>query len=157
MKAPGTSWAPSRPNGALTGHANCATRSQRGRSLTAAGSKAQATDETSQRPRCPVHKTLLDKAGRCVMYDHYPLQKEEKMVVAEDYSKAPVQLEGCEVGGQLMFGILVPRVAVQRKAETEMDEASFNAHRWEFGPGDKLTVVEKDGWLVVKMTTKGEE
>lgn len=62
-----------------------------------------------------------------------------------------------EVNGQLMFGLTVPRVAVQRKAETIMDEDAFNRHYWTFGPGDKLLVTEREGRLVVKMTTKGEE
>jgi predicted transcriptional regulator len=79
------------------------------------------------------------------------------VTVLEGSSKVLVEVESGEVFGQLMFGINVARVAVQRKAELVLDERQFNAHTWQFGPGDKLTVTERDGMLVVKMTTKGEE
>lgn len=55
--------------------------------------------------------------------------------------------------GQLLLGITVPTVAVQRRADLEMMQAQFNNQYWQFEDGDKLTVTCKDGRLVVRLTS----
>jgi hypothetical protein len=68
-------------------------------------------------------------------------------------SESQVDIETGEVGSQLMLGISVPRVAVQRRAAAEMTEREFNATAWCFGEGDRLTAVCRDGKIVCKMQT----
>lgn len=120
--------------------------------MTAGKSQAQV----ESRPRCPHDGKLLDRSNRCWMCGKTP--EEWGIDVLEVVESNPqVDVQTGEVRGQLMLGLEVPRVAVQRKAETLMDESTFNRHYWSFGPGDKLAVAEKDGKLVVKLTTKGEE
>lgn len=71
-------------------------------------------------------------------------------------SNPQVDLDTGELNGQLMLGIYVPRVAVQRKADLVMGVDSFNARTWEFREGDKLTATMKDGNIVVRLTSAWE-
>ena len=64
-----------------------------------------------------------------------------------------VDLDTGEIAGQLMLGIDVPTVAVQRKADVQMTMSQFNAQRWDFEEGDRLSAVMKDGKVLVKLTS----
>jgi hypothetical protein len=71
-----------------------------------------------------------------------------------------IDIETGEVaGGQLMFGISVPRVSIRRDSgPLRMTEWEFNHHEWRFaGEGDKLTAVLKDGEIVVRLVAQGVE
>lgn len=70
-----------------------------------------------------------------------------------------VDVETGEIGGQLMFGIVVPVVPVveiQQRGMMRMDETAFNATEWHLDEGDKLTVTIKDGVWVVRITKAWE-
>ena len=54
--------------------------------------------------------------------------------------------------GQLMFGLDVDTVQTQRRAELPgMTEREFNATYWRLEEGDRMTVVFKNGGIVVKL------
>lgn len=61
-----------------------------------------------------------------------------------------------EIQGQLLLGIDVPTVAVQRRGERTMTISEFNRQVWDFNEGDRLTVTCKDGRLAVKVKTGWE-
>ncbi len=62
-----------------------------------------------------------------------------------------------EVAGQLMLGINVPSIRIQRKAELGMSLDEFNAQDWHIRDGDRLTVTGKDGLLIVKLARAWEQ
>ncbi len=70
--------------------------------------------------------------------------------------KSQVDVETGEVSGQLMLGLSVPVVAVQRRGERIMTIGEFNRQTWSFNEGDRLTVTCKDGKLQVKVKTGWE-
>jgi hypothetical protein len=77
--------------------------------------------------------------------------------------KAPLEGYGVDTDtgelhpGQLMFGLSVPSVRIQRKADLGMTVADFQATEWDIRDGDRMTVQGRDGLLIVKLTKGWEQ
>jgi hypothetical protein len=77
-------------------------------------------------------------------------------MVLSAVNEPQVDVETRDFHGQLMLGIHVPQVAVQRKSEFGMTPEAFNLMEWDFREGDQLTAKMKDGVVVVKLRSAWE-
>ena len=113
---------------------------------------------------CPHDGHLLDRTGKCWYCGGiYPAGKpaltvveSEPQVEVESVQTMTVDLETGEIGRQLLLGIEVPVVEVQRRGNKLMTPAEFNGARWELGEGDRLTATRKGDYVAVKIVKAWE-